>query len=156
MTPNLIPEVQDYSLLLSQSFQLCTRKPILNGLPEDKAGLAEALFEARCPVVSHGTQTDPIFCYANRAALELWEMDWDTFTRLPSRLSAEAADATQADRNSHLEHALKHGFVDGLSGVRVSRTGRRFEIRDTILWNVVDTQGTHRGQAAVIGSWQYL
>jgi hypothetical protein len=118
--------------------------------------VAEALFEASQPIVSHDTQADPVFRYANRAALELWDMDWDSFTRLPSRLSAETNPATQADRNNHLEDALKYGFVEGLTGIRISSTGRRFEIRDAVLWNVVDLQGVRHGQAAIIGSWQYL
>ncbi|WP_443747802.1 MEKHLA domain-containing protein [Asticcacaulis solisilvae] len=152
MTPHLLSEVQAYSQLLSESFLRLTGRPILEDLPSG----AEALFEASCPIVSHGTQADPIFCYANRAALDLWEMDWDSFTRLPSRLSAETNTETQADRNGHLEEALKHGFVEGLSGIRISSTGRRFEIRDTVLWNVVDAQGVRHGQAAIIGGWQYL
>jgi len=154
--PHLLPEVLSYSKLLSKSFYRLTNRPILLDRPHDASALAEALFEAPQPIVSHGTQADPIFRYANRAALALWEMDWDSFTRLPSRLSAETNPATQADRNSHLEDALKHGFVEGLTGIRMSSTGRRFEIRDTVLWNVVDAHGVRHGQAAIIGSWRYL
>lgn len=32
---------------------------------------------------------DPVFTYANKAALELFEADWDTLIGLPSRNSAE-------------------------------------------------------------------
>jgi hypothetical protein len=32
---------------------------------------------------------DPLFTYANKAALELFEADWDTLIGLPSRNSAE-------------------------------------------------------------------
>jgi hypothetical protein len=156
VTPYLSPEVQAYSLLLSDSFSSFTKRPILPGLPDDAPALAEALFEAPQPIVSHGMEPDPIFRYANHAALKLWDMDWDSFTRLPSRLSAETTPASQADRNSHLEDALTYGFVEGLTGVRISSTGRRFEIRDTVLWNVIDTHGIRHGQAAIIGSWQYL
>jgi len=156
MKPYLLPEVQIYSRLLSQSFSRFIGRPILPDLPDDSAALAKTLFEASRPIVSHGVEADPVFRYANRAALELWEMDWDGFTRLPSRLSAETNSVTQADRNSHLEDALKHGFVEGLTGIRISSTGRRFEIRDTILWTVTDTAAIRHGQAAIIGRWQYL
>ncbi len=156
MKPYLLSEVETYSYLLSKSFLQLTGRPILPGLPRDSAALAEAMFNAPCPIVSHGTEADPIFRYANQAALDLWEMDWDTFTRLPSRLSAEINSDTQADRDSHLEEALKHGVVEGLTGVRISSKGRRFEIRDTTLWTVVDTAAIRHGQAAIIGNWQYL
>lgn len=157
MIPHILPEVQDYSYLLSNSFLCLTGRAILPDLPgDDAARLAKAMFEASYPIISHGTQTDPVFCYANWSALDLWEMDWEQFTHLPSRLSAEANTDTQADRNGRLADALKQGFVENLSGIRISSTGRRFEIRDTILWNVVDAHGIRHGQAAIIGSWQHL
>ena len=40
-------------------------------------------------VVSHDGAEDPVFNYASKAALDLWEMDWETFTSTPSRFSAE-------------------------------------------------------------------
>ena len=33
-------------------------------------------------------QTDPKFIYGNKAALELWEANWDQLIGMPSRLSA--------------------------------------------------------------------
>lgn len=51
---------------------------------------ARFLFDAPFAVVSHNSDADPIFNYANRKAMELFEMPWDAITTLPSRLSAEA------------------------------------------------------------------
>jgi hypothetical protein len=114
------------------------------------------MFDAPQAIVSHGTESDPIFRYANAQALKLWEMDWDAFTRLPSRLSAEAAGDIQSDRDALLKAALAKGWVDNYSGVRVSRTGKRFEIRNTVLWNVVDGKGVRHDQAAFIRDWRFL
>jgi hypothetical protein len=50
---------------------------------------AQALFEAPFVLVSHGTESDPIFNYGNRKALKLWELSWEEFTRMPSRKSAQ-------------------------------------------------------------------
>jgi len=52
----------------------------------DGAGAAKELFDAPFAVMSHDMSDDPIFNYANRAALALFEMDWSEFTSLPSRL----------------------------------------------------------------------
>ena len=52
-------------------------------------GLARALYEAPFALVSHNTDSDPRFNYANRTALTLFEMNWNEFTTLPSRMSAE-------------------------------------------------------------------
>jgi hypothetical protein len=48
---------------------------------------ARALYEAPFVMASHGTEADPVFNYANRAALTLFETTWTDFTSMPSRLS---------------------------------------------------------------------
>lgn len=55
--------------------------------------LAEAMFKAPFVCLAHNMfeegVEDPLFTYANKAALELFEADWDTLIGLPSRNSAE-------------------------------------------------------------------
>jgi len=152
MLPYQWPEVHAYNRLMAFSFQHFTGQPIV----ADLAALTEAMWHAPQAIVSHGTEADPIFRYANRQALDLWEMDWDNFTRLPSRLSAEPDSGVQSDRDALLRTALQKGFVDTYAGVRISATGRRFEIRDTVLWNVIDEHGARHGQAAFIRDWAFL
>lgn len=150
-------EIKAYNRLMADSFRRVTGTEIVpdsDALGDDE--LAKAMFEAPQAIVSHGTQTDPIFRYANARTLTLWEMDWDDFTRLPSRRSAEAQADIQSDRNALLKEALQTGCVDAYQGVRISATGLRFFIRNTVLWNVVDEAGTRHGQAAFIREWDYL
>jgi hypothetical protein len=56
--------------------------------------LAEALYKAPFVCLAHNMfeegVDDPVFTYANKAALELFEADWDSLVGLPSRLSAES------------------------------------------------------------------
>lgn len=142
----------DYARLLSDSYQRLTGAPILGlAAPDDDRALAAALFALPLPVVSHGTEVDPLFRYGNAAALALWEMGWDSFTRLPSRLSAEDDPAVQADRDRLLAEARERGWTDGYRGIRISASGRRFMILDTVLWTVRDVAGRVHGQAARIG-----
>lgn len=146
------PNTIRYSALMARSFRHCAGEPLLaqgDALPPE--ALAQALYDTPFVLVSHGTQADPIFCYANRAAQTLWEYDWDMFTRLPSRLSAEA-DA-RSERAGLLEQALQQGIIRNYSGMRVSRTGKRFEIRNALLWNVTDENGRRIGQAAMFHDW---
>ncbi len=159
MSPHTLPSLQSYSRLMAQSFQQFTGLSILGITPIaalSDAELARAMFEAPQAIVSHGTELDPIFRYGNATALRLWEMEWADFTRLPSRLSAESVSDIQSDRDALLKAALVKGWVDNYSGIRISRSGRRFDIQDTVLWNVVDTQGVHHGQAAFIRKALYL
>lgn len=102
-------------------------------------------------LLSHGTEADPVFNYANRTALRLFGMTWETFTTLPSRLSAEAVDRT--DRARLLERVAFQGYVEDYTGVRVGADGRRFRIRNATVWNVVDGEGRYLGQAALIREW---
>jgi hypothetical protein len=115
---------------------------------------ARRLFAAPQVVVSHGTEADPVLCYGNAAALVLWEMDWATFTRTPSRLTAEPLH--RDERARLLERTRRDGFVDDYAGIRISATGRRFRIEQAIVWNVVDAAGNLHGQAATFDRWTPL
>ena len=115
---------------------------------------AERLFHAPFVVVSHGTEADPVLDYGNAVALGLWEMDLATFTRTPSRLTAEPVH--RDERARLLERTRRDGFVDDYAGVRISATGRRFRIERAIVWNLVDAAGGHHGQAATFDSWTPL
>jgi hypothetical protein len=144
---------------MANSFQRFTGQSILGAIDNvtlNDNELVQAMYDAPQAIVSHGTEADPIFRYANAQALKLWEMDWEVFTRLPSRLSAEAAGDIQSDRDALLKAALTKGWIDKYAGVRISSTGRRFEIQNTVLWNVVDDAGVHHGQAAFIRDWRFL
>lgn len=112
---------------------------------------AERLYRAAFVVVAHGTEDDPVLNYGNAAALALWEMAADTFTRTPSRLTAEPVH--RAERERLLERTLRDGFVADYAGVRISRSGRRFRIEQAVVWNVVDAAGVRHGQAAAFDRW---
>ena len=143
--------VKDWSRLLGQSFAAQTGNPLIQAAPLTAPDYAHRLFHSPLPLVSHGAEADPIFCYANAAALALWGMGWEAFTRLPSRLSAEEDPDIQTDRSRFLREAAERGWVSEYSGIRKAADGRRFRISRTVLWTLYDDTGTRRGQAALIG-----
>lgn len=143
MSTYLAPDAVAYAALLASSFHRQTGQI----LPDE----ASALWHFPQPLVSHGTQADPVFQYANHAALILWELDWHRFTRLPSRLSAEPDPDIQSDRTALLQAALAQGYIDNYQGIRISASGKRFRISKTILWTVTGPCGEIHGQAALIG-----
>lgn len=142
-----------HSLRLLHSFYHWTGKPlvVVDGEPE---AIAQALFEAAFVVVSHGTEADPILNYGNQAALNLWEMDWVQFTQTPSRYTAEPME--REDRARLLQQAREKGFIDDYEGIRISSSGRRFQISQVVLWDVLDETGLRCGQAATFDRWAYL
>ena len=142
-----------HALCLTRSFKKWTAHDLLPG-KISRADLAERLFNAPFVVVSHGMQADPILNYGNRAALTLWEMSWEEFTRTPSRLTAEATN--RQERARLLEAVTAKGFMDHYSGVRISKNGRRFEIFRAIVWNLISEKGEPCGQAATFSEWKFL
>ena len=115
---------------------------------------AKALYEQPFVVLSHGTQADPILNYGNKAALDLWELTWDEFTKMPSRLTAEPVN--REDRDRLLEQVRQNGFIDTYTGVRITGSGRRFLIEQGTVWNIIDEKNNYVGQAATFSEWKYI
>lgn len=149
--------MQQQTQLICWSYEHWTGRRLLGHFSETGMGLAEtivALFEAPFAVLSHDTQADPVFNYANRAAMHLFGMNWQEITRLPSRHSAEPF--VQEERAGFLDRVAQHGFVDDYSGVRIATDGSKFVIENATVWNLVDVHGRLYGQAAMIPHWHAL
>ncbi len=147
----------DHVGLLTQSFKNLTNTELLiehSGEQEGVWELAKRLFYAPCMVVSHNTDPDPIFNYGNQTALKLFELSWQELTNLPSRHSASAIE--QVERSLLLKTVSEQGYIDNYSGVRISKTGKRFLLQNAIVWNLIDAQGKYRGQAAVCHHWNFM
>ncbi|MGJ0486386.1 MAG: MEKHLA domain-containing protein [Methylomicrobium sp.] len=143
----------DHADLLIQSYHTLLGKELIAGIAAEP-NFARSLFHAPIAVISHDTAPDPVFNYANLKALELFEMNWDEFTHMPSRLSAEPAE--RAEREKLLASVRVHGYVYPLQGVRESKAGRRFRINEGAVWNLIDADRRYRGQAACFFAWEYL
>lgn len=146
--------VVHHTLMMMSSYERWTGRTLLNftGSPKE---IAQALFEADFVLVSHGIEADPIFNYANRKALQLWELDWEDFTSMASRKSAEKL--VQEERNRLLAETTAKGFSN-YSGVRVSNSGKRFHIEDGIIWNLLDLdkENQYCGQAAIFSNYKFF
>lgn len=105
-----------------------------------------ALWSAPAVIVAHGLGGDPVFFFGNRRALEAFETDAESFTAMPSRLSAEAP--LRSERQALLDRVTRDGFIDDYAGVRISAKGRRFGIERATVWNLIDDAGQRHGQAA--------
>ena len=145
-------------LVIQHVERLCTSYELLLGNPlisaRDRVDKAQQAWHAPFFLVSHGTQTDPIFNYANQQALDLWEMSWDEFTTLPSRRSAAQPD--RAERAQLLKQVSEQGYSDAYRGLRMSKHGRRFYIENAIIWNCYDELGRYYGQAACCHQWTFV
>ncbi len=138
---------------LARSLKQWTGRDLLPG-DFSPAELAEKIFHAPFVLVSHGTEADPVLNYGNAAALALWEMSWAELTRTPSRLTAEAPN--REERARLLAAVTARGFIDDYSGVRISKSGRRFRIARATVWNLISETGRSCGQAAMFTHWEFL
>ena len=129
--------------------------PFLKGLSGLETDAPRRLYEdASACVLAHDTAEDPRFIYANRSAQALFEYSWDEIVTLPSRLSAEAPD--RAERLRLLNAVERNGFATGYSGLRISKSGRRFLIEDGLLWELRDARGALHGVAATFDRWRFV
>ena len=140
-----------FDLLVSSYCRTAGREPAF--LEHGAHRSAEWLYaQAGHCVLAHNTDLDPRFIYANRAAQTAFEYDWDEIILLPSRLSAEPVD--REERQRLLDSVARHGFAEGYSGIRIAKSGRRFLIEEGVVWQLIDRDGTMRGQAATFARWR--
>ena len=138
---------------IERSLKHWTGRELLPGI-SDPVERAQKVFEASFVLVSHDMEADPILNYGNAAALALWEMSWEELTRTPSRLTAETPN--REERARLLDAVTKRGFIDDYSGVRISKSGRRFRISRATVWNLNSENGEPCGQAAMFDKWEYI
>jgi hypothetical protein len=128
--------------LIASSFARLVGRPLIAPGDDPVTGL----WSAPAVIVAHGTEADPMFFFGNRRALAVFECDAAQFTRMPSRLSAEAP--LRRERQALLDQVAARGFITDYAGVRITAKGRRFRIDQAIVWNLVDEAGERQGQAA--------
>lgn len=133
---------------IAASFRALTGRDLVP--PTDD--IAAALWSAPAAIVAHGTEPDPIFFFGNATALRLFEMSFEEFTSLPSRLSAEPL--AREERARLLDRVTRLGIIEDYAGIRISATGRRFQIANAAVWNLTDPAGNPAGQAAAFADWQ--
>ncbi|MGJ8671800.1 MEKHLA domain-containing protein [Rubritalea sp.] len=140
---------QAHAVLLCESFERFLKRPLVTSHSQ-----LPALLDAPFVLLSHGIEEDPIFNFGNHAALSLFELSWEQLTALPSRKSAEPIN--REERKALLDQVTTYGFIDNYSGIRISSSGKKFLIKDAVVWNLIDSSGGYHGQAAVFEDWSYL
>ena len=145
--------LKDYIYLITDSLKKLTNIELVDfslSLEEQ----AKQAFNSDYVLLAHNASNEPIFNYANQTALRLFEMSWEEFTNMSSKYSAESDE--RGKREKFLADVTEKGYSKNYSGIRISKTGRRFEIKNVILWNVYDSENNRIGQAAVFDEYDYL
>ena len=150
--PWLTPGKQHLADCILRSFEKAFCRPLLAGGLNTHA--PQELFGADIVVLAHDGGTDPTLIYANASALQLWGRPWAEMIGMPSRLTAEPQE--RAGRARMLATALQQHASEGYTGVRISKSGRRFQIHNARLWTLWGEGDQPCGQAAAFSSWWWL
>jgi hypothetical protein len=84
-----------------------------------------------------------------------WHGDRHGF-ELRQRFRTRALGNVVARRMRLLAAVTQRGFIDDYSGVRISKTGRHFNISRATVWNLLTEDGQLCGQAAMFVQWEFL
>ena len=158
MKKNAIPSdensyLKDYIYLITTSLKKLTGIEIVDASLSIEEQ-AKQVFYSSYVLLAHNASNEPIFNYANLQALQLFEMSWEEFTSMPSKYSAEADE--RGKREKLLAEVEENGYSKNYSGIRISKTGRRFEIKDVIIWNVYNADNNRIAQAALFEDYKYV
>ncbi len=147
------PQILQWTQYLLDSYAFLVKQELISrsGTTFEQAN---NLFNSQFVVASHGLQDDPVLNYGNQTALSLWEMDWQDFTRTPSRLTAEPVN--REERARMLKQAQTQGYISDYRGVRISSTGKRFLVEQATIWNIQKPNGSVVGQGATFSTWKFL
>jgi hypothetical protein len=138
--------------LLLHSFRQLLGKPLLE--KSASLSLGRQVYQADFALLSHNTDADPVFNYANQTAQDLFELSWPEFIGMPSRFSAEPVNREERERL--LNQVSSQGYIDNYAGVRIAKSGKRFLIERAVVWNVYDSAQRYVGQAACFSDWRLL
>ena len=150
------PEVITWTQLLLNSYEQLLGKSLIErtGNPTEEA---EKLFFAPLMLLSHDNQANPLLNYGNQTALNLWEMDWETLIKTPSRQTVADPDTQeQEQRQQMLKQVQEHGYMTNYQGIRVTYKGKRMKITNVTVWNIIDQNHSYCGQGATCIEWYFL
>lgn len=94
------------------------------------------------------TGAEPFFIYANKQAQLIFGYSLEEFLSMPSRRSAPPQK--QKARRRMLESVDINGIHEGYHGIRVDKQGTLFEIKDGLIWKLINESGETIGIVAMI------
>jgi MEKHLA domain len=137
---------QEHVLMMLENLQRWTGYDLMKEYGFSLDTLGAEVFNADFYILSHNNATDPILNYGNKQVLDLWEVSWEELTTMHSKDTTKPVD--RQARSVMMEQAKIHNYVNGYSGVRVSKTGKEFKILDGTIWNLFVNNDEPYGQAA--------
>jgi MEKHLA domain len=158
-----VVDLDQWVLWSEQSLQLATagQKSILAIMDVSADDITRIQADTRFALLSHGIQSDPVYNYFNKAALQQFLFSEPSVYSTPSRYSAPSgivrssreeilqASVGRSDSTSKSENRL----IVLPNAVRQKKSGQLFRIPEVLLWNVYNDEGERVGQTAIFDTW---
>jgi hypothetical protein len=103
---------------------------------------------SRYAVLSHGIQQDPVYNYFNQGAFLTFQWPEDEVYKLPSRYSAPGGELRD-QRDILMKKVVQEQAQTFPEAIRQTKSGKQFRLKNVLLWNVFDPEGTRVGQTAL-------
>lgn len=149
-------DITSHVTLLHDSLQKLTGRGICErmGISEDVLQSSNDTYNDIClddrfVLISHGTEEDPIYNFANLAGLEAFVRTWEELIKIPSRQSVVFQTVDEELRIELIKSVTNDGYVEGASGTRVRGDDKFIRLVDAVVWNLYDSNGVYSGQAAL-------
>ncbi len=145
---------QEHILIMLENLKRWTAIDLITEYNFSLKTLGQQVFDADFYLLSHDATADPVLTYGNQKVLTQWEVSWAELTTMHSRETAKPID--RADRAILMAQVKTHNYISGYRGVRISKTGKEFQILDGIVWNLFDHNDNFQGQAAWFKSIEHI
>jgi hypothetical protein len=142
-----VNDMDDWIRQSSESLQKLTGVSLLDRM-EGVETLSQVHSNERYSVLSHDIEDDPVYCYFNAGAFSAFEYPPEEIYKLPSRYSAPDGPV-RSNRQALMETVVTEGVWTFPTAIRVTKSGRQFQLQDVVLWNVYDNDGVRVGQTAL-------
>jgi hypothetical protein len=153
--PSLENEFQDaFMARVVDSFLRVTGMSLTAQTGIDSSSLGRGIYFGDFALLCHRGDDGAVLNYANAFAQHLWDADWDTLVSMPS--VATAPPEAVASRAKLMDKVARDNFVADYGGVRVSRTGRLFRIKNATVWRLLDETGGAFGVGAYFRDYEFL
>jgi hypothetical protein len=137
---------REHILMMLEHLKRWTKYDLIKEYGFSMETLGEQVFNADFYLLSHNADADPVLNYGNKRVLEQWEVSWEELMIMHSKDTAKPID--RSARAILMAQVKSHNYISGYNGVRITKTGKEFQILDGIIWNIFDDNGKLYGQAA--------
>eukprot|EP00891_Asterochloris_glomerata_P005660 jgi/Astpho2/5660/Aster-x1308 len=125
------------NLLMLESFHRKVGRNMMEDKDIEIKDAPKALWDAPFALLSHEFgDSEAKYDYANKAALDLFETQWDQLVGKPSTITSPEDQQVRGDREQLLQQAREKGTVEIKDAIRRTLKGAKIQLTSGVLWTI--------------------